>query len=484
MKSIFGSLWILGVSAAAMLGAADRADLTLYCAAGIQPPVQELLAKFEKECGIQVRVQYGGSGQLLSALQLARRGDLFLTGDTSYLEDGRKKGLVQEVIPLAHLTPVILLPRGNPKGIRSLADLSRPEIRVALANPDQTAIGKALRRRLGQAGLWDPLAKRAAVFKPTVNELANDVKLGSADAAIVWDATAAQYPGLTFLRQPILDEIKDQVAVGVLSYSQQAAAALRLARYLAARDRGAEIFKKCGYQALAGDAWEPAPEILFYSGALNRPAVDETLNRFEAREGCRIKRVYNGCGILVAQMKTGQRPDAYLACDVTFVTPVAERFGPATPISATDIILAVPKGNPGKLGGLADLPREGLRVGVANAEQSTLGALTRTLLEKHQLLPQTMRNVRAQTPTADMLVNQLLLGSLDVVVVYEANLAQVKDKLDLVRLESARAVQPFAVGRNSEHQQLAGRLLEAILDKPSKAHYQELGFHWLASPAR
>jgi len=35
--------------------------------------------------------------------------------------------------------------------------------------------------------------KHTTVFKPTVNDLANDVKIGTVDAAIVWDATVKQY---------------------------------------------------------------------------------------------------------------------------------------------------------------------------------------------------------------------------------------------------------------------------------------------------
>ena len=36
---------------------------------------------------------------------------------------------------------------------------------------------------------------------------------------------------------------------------------------------------------------------------LNRVAIEESLREFEAREGARVTRVYNGCGILTAQIR-------------------------------------------------------------------------------------------------------------------------------------------------------------------------------------
>ncbi|MFI5379144.1 MAG: molybdate ABC transporter substrate-binding protein [Tepidisphaerales bacterium] len=458
--------------------------MVLYCAAGIQPPVHEIVAAYEKETGVAVQVQYGGSGQLLGNIEASRRGDLFIAADASYIEIGRKKGLVREAIPLATMRPVILVAAGNPKKIAGLNDLLRSDLRMAIANPDQASIGRTLRALLQKTGQWSAFEKHVAVFKPTVNDTANDVKVGSVDAAVVWDATARQYPALAMIRDPQLDTVQEQVTIGILSASAQPTEALRAARYLAARDRGLPIFKKHLYEPAEGDVWAPTPSILFYSGAVNRPAIDQTVTAFEQREGCRVSRVYNGCGILVAQMKAQQKPDAYLACDVSFVPPVADLFLPSTDVSETDIVLAVPKGNPKAIKTFADLTRSGLRVGIANAEQSTLGALTRTLLQKAGILDAVMANVRTQTPTADTLVSQAALGSLDAVVVYTANLSQARNRLDEIAIPSAKAVQPFSIGKASDHKQLVGRLLDAIRSDESRKRYESLGFRWRAEAGK
>ncbi|MCP5522395.1 MAG: molybdate ABC transporter substrate-binding protein [Verrucomicrobiales bacterium] len=459
-------------------------QLVVYCAAGLKPPVEEVARAYEQAGGPRVELQYGGSGALLSNLRVAARGDLFIAADESYLEIARSNHLVAEVIPLARMTPVIGVRQGNPKHIQSLKDLLRDDVKVALANPEAAAIGRTTRALLQSAGLWDPVSAHVVVLKPTVNDLANDLKLGTADASILWDAVVNQYPELEAVSVPAGPAHAQQVAVGVLTASEQPTAALRFARYLGARDRGLKVFEKDGYPPVVGDVWAEIPKVVLYSGGVNRIAIDETVNRFEAREGVQVTRVYNGCGILVAQIKSGQRPDAYLACDVTFLDQVNNLFGPSTELSETDIVLLVPKGNPKGLHTLSDLTAPGLKLGVANAQQSTLGDLTARLLRAQGIYDGVMANVRVQTPTADLLVNDLRTGSLDAVVVYEANTSQVRDSLEVIHLDlpGAKAIQPYAVGQSSEYPRLMERLLSAIRTPESQQRYGDVGFRWLDRP--
>src|SRR5271166_1937049 len=73
--------------------------LVLYCAAGIKPPVAAAVREYEKAYGVNVQLQYGGSQTLLSNLQVARQGDLYLPADDSYLLLARDRELVAEVLP-------------------------------------------------------------------------------------------------------------------------------------------------------------------------------------------------------------------------------------------------------------------------------------------------------------------------------------------------------------------------------------------------
>ncbi|MBI2441437.1 MAG: substrate-binding domain-containing protein [Lentisphaerae bacterium] len=463
----------------------SKEPLIVYCAAGIKTPVETIARAYEKKYGSPVQLQFGGSQTLLVNAQVSKRGDLYLPGDDSYIEIAQAKGLIAETIPLARMAAVLAVRKGNPKNIRASADLLRADIKLAQANPDAAAIGKLTRAFLQRTGQWNEIEKRTTVFKPTVNDVANDIKLGTVDAGFIWDQLAKQYPDLEAVVLPELAGAVAHISVGVLRSSAQPRSALHFARYLSASDRGLKDFAQNYFTTVAGDPWAETPELILYSGAVNRVAVEETLKRFQEREGVRITTVYNGCGILVGQMKAGGRPDAYLTCDKSFVAPVADLF-PYFPIelSSSAIVILARKGNPNEIKTLADLGQPGLRVGLAHPQQSTLGALTERMLKQQGIHAQVMSNVVTQVPTADLLVNQMRAGAMDATVVYLANTTKVREHLDIINLTipGANAVQTFSIGANSRYKQLAQRLLLALQSAESRARYEAAGFSFLSEP--
>jgi ABC-type molybdate transport system substrate-binding protein len=197
-----------------------------------------------------------------------------------------------------------------------------------------------------------------------------------------------------------------------------------------------------------------------------------------------VTRIYNGCGILVGQMKTSRTagPDAYFACDQSFLDLVKDRFGPATTVSGNQLVILVHKGNPHGIRRLADLAKPGLRVGVGHEKQCAMGVLTQQTLREDRSRDPVMKNVKVQSPTGDLLVNQMLAGTLDAVIAYISNAAGHADRLEAVPIDipCAFADQPFAVARDSEHKNLAGRLLDAILSRQSRERFAEYGFTWKA----
>lgn len=458
--------------------------LVLYCAAGLKSALEPAVQEYQKRYQRPVHIQYGGSGTLLGNLKVAPSGDLFLAADTFHLDLARTEGLVAEVLPLARLHPVLAVPLGNPKQLRQLNDLLRPDVQFVLANPEAAAVGRLVRQQLESLGRWNSFSQAAKAFKPTVNDLANDLKLGAADAAIVWDATVRQYPELEAIPLAEFTDAHSAVAIGVLHASRQPQAALHFARFLTARDAGLPHFAQHGFSVIDGDRWVETPDILFYSGGVNRVAIEDTLRQFEQREGIRIRRVYNGCGILTAQIRAGQKPDGYFACDVPFLDSVQSNFHPGLKLAETSVVIATPPGNPLDLVELSDLTRPGLKLGVANEQQSALGTLTANLLRQNHLFDGIMSNVVVQTPTADLLVHQLRLGGLDAVIVYLVNTIAASNAIHVVPIDlpGAVAVQPLAIGRQTDFPHLLERLAHTLRAAESQERFRNNGFRWLDLP--
>ncbi len=224
--------------------------LTVFCAASLRAPVEAAAKEYEKEFGTRIHLFYGGSHTLLANLEVSRTGDLYIPADHSYVEMARDKALLQQIHPLAEMTPMLAVMKDNPKHIRSLADLARPGVKLSQANPDAAAIGKVVRAALQRRGRWDDLAARTTVFKGTVNDAANDVVLGAVDAAFVWDAMAGQYPALQFIALPELENASASVSAVVLTSSRRMKDSIRFASYLRTRDKGLKHFEKNGFRVV------------------------------------------------------------------------------------------------------------------------------------------------------------------------------------------------------------------------------------------
>ncbi|MCH2113095.1 MAG: substrate-binding domain-containing protein, partial [Planctomycetes bacterium] len=98
--------------------------LVLWAAASQQAVLEEALLQFSEETGVQVQVQYGGSGTLLGQFLLDANGcDVFLPADDSFVQAAKAKHRVAEIVGLAHMTPVIGVASGNPQGVGGLQDL-------------------------------------------------------------------------------------------------------------------------------------------------------------------------------------------------------------------------------------------------------------------------------------------------------------------------------------------------------------------------
>lgn len=456
--------------------------LVMFCAAGMKQPVTAIAEQYEKETGIKVQLQFAGSGTLLSSLEVAP-GDIYLAADSSYTDLAKEKGYVAETMLVAYMRAGFGVPKGNPKRLSQLTDVKREDLRIGIGNPDAASIGKFTRTVLGEEGLWDGFEPE--VQFPTVNELANAIKLGTVDAAILWDAVAHQYPEIDFVNLPEFDRRKKDITVGVLTKSNQPTAALKFCRYLTARDKGLPIFAENGYEIIAGDAWAEHPEIQLFSGAMLRPAIEETIAKFEEREGVTITPIFNGCGILVAQMKAGETPDAYFSCDVKFLDMVQDRFGESTVVTANEMVILAEKGNPKGIKMLDDLAKPGMRLGLSHPEKSALGFLTKYLLDQEDLYEKIVEsgNLKLDSPTGDFLVNQLKAGSLDAVIVYRSNAMAVSstgEDFDIIDIDrpNAIATQPFAVAKESRYPRLLTRFLEACVSETGKEQFLRYGFRW------
>ena len=110
-----------------------------------------------------------------------------------------------------------------------------------------------------------------------------------------------------------------------------------------------------------------------------------------------------------------------------------------------------------------------------------MGWVTQNTFREGGVQQEVMENVTVQTPTGDMLVNQMRAGSLDAAVVYLSNTAGSGDFLDAVRiqgLDCSVATQPYAITPDSPNALTASRLFAQICSTDSQDSFMAEGFRW------
>jgi molybdate transport system substrate-binding protein len=193
-------------------------------------------------------VDYAGSEMLLSRIKASGQGDLFIPGDEHYVQRAKSEGLVASSRTACYFVPVILVQKGNPKAIHSLADLARLGLRLGLGDPEACAVGRVSAAILSKQKTLQAQIERNVEFRSvTVSELANNVKLQSLDAAIVWDAVAAQVAdSADAVPIPLNENVVSTVAVSILTCSERPELAEQFVQF-ATSPAGREVFRRNHY---------------------------------------------------------------------------------------------------------------------------------------------------------------------------------------------------------------------------------------------
>ena len=197
MKSI---RWIAVLGMAAVMtaqgAAVKKAEAPLLCYVGgtMRPAMEELAKLYEQKTGRKVTMDFADSGQLMVKIEQTGIGDLYVAHDP-FPAGVLKKGLGRRVWTTAVVDPLIVVAKGNPKGVQGFRDLAKPGLRVILSDDKYSTAGHVVARMAEKAGLTAALNSNIVSRMRGGSEAVNAVLLGTADAAVVWRAVAVARAG-------------------------------------------------------------------------------------------------------------------------------------------------------------------------------------------------------------------------------------------------------------------------------------------------
>ncbi len=223
------------------------AELTVLCGSSFVKPTEELINGFMKETGLSVKYTVAGSEDFLPLVKAGKEGDVLVTHDP-YLQYVTDAGACGDHVTVGRLAPVLAVQKGNPKGIRSIEDLARPGLRVALSDPRYSTCGEMVARLLEKKGIKEGVMKNVGTrLTKGHSTLGTFLKTGVVDAAILWNGVARQFAdALETVPVPYEYDTRIRVHVIGLGYTKHPEALKRFMAYT--REHGPEIFARHGYE--------------------------------------------------------------------------------------------------------------------------------------------------------------------------------------------------------------------------------------------
>jgi molybdate transport system substrate-binding protein len=178
---------------------APDATLTVYAASSLTSTFTEIGERFEaSHPGVRVRLDFGGSSDLVAQIQQGAPADVFASADAATMDKAVAAGAVaDEPVDFASNTLEIVVPADNPARVASLEDLGRRGTAVVLCAP-VVPCGAAARSVEESSGVAiSPVSEEQAV-----SDVLTKVESGEADAGLVYvtDVQAAgdEVVGITF----------------------------------------------------------------------------------------------------------------------------------------------------------------------------------------------------------------------------------------------------------------------------------------------
>jgi molybdate transport system substrate-binding protein len=215
--------------------------VTVFAAASLQPAFDAFAQRYH---GVfDVTFNYAGTQTLTAQLQQGAPADVFASADTEHMATVQSAGLLAGTPSvLAHNKLEIVVDRGNPKNIHTLADLARPGLVVVLADPSVPA-GKYAKQALAKAGV----SVNPASLETQVTGVLSKVALGEADAGIVYVSDIVTSGKVEGVAIPDAQNVTADYMIALVQSGAHVQNGDHFMQYVLASD-GQKILKDAGFE--------------------------------------------------------------------------------------------------------------------------------------------------------------------------------------------------------------------------------------------
>lgn len=231
-------------------GPGEEKEVYISAAASLQDALNKIVENYKKDNNVDFKLNYGGSGALQAQIEEGAEADIFFSAaqkqmtaliEGGFVDEGEKEDLLLNDV-------VLIVPKGNEKGIESIEDLGTDKAGlVALGDPASVPVGQYSQEILDYYGLADDVSAKTT-YGSDVRQVLSWVVSGEVDAGFVYRTDAMTDKENIEIVEPAPKDSHKPVVypIAPLKDCQNKEAALSFINYLKT-DEAMGVFEKYGF---------------------------------------------------------------------------------------------------------------------------------------------------------------------------------------------------------------------------------------------
>lgn len=223
-----------------------QTELTFFIGSCMAPAVAEMLEVFyAQNPGVNVTLVTRSSEVLIRNIGEWEEGDVFMAGAGSFAEEAIELGYMESYSPVSDHKTVMIVPKGNPLGLKTLEDITDDNIRVIMST------GKMVLTAVEETDVYEEIMDNHVFIEETkCSRMPQSVDEGLADVAIACLPSANRVDGVEYIEVPELNR-PDIIPIGVLEFSENKELAQKFVDIVVS-DFGKSEMEKHGFGPLEG----------------------------------------------------------------------------------------------------------------------------------------------------------------------------------------------------------------------------------------
>lgn len=159
-------------------GKEEKSEVIVSAAASLEEGILEIAGEFERDTGVEVSVNLGGSGSLKKQVEEGAPVDVILLASKSYYDELDSEGYIEKGGDLLGNTLTVI-------GKKKIGNIREVAGTIAIGDPGFVPAGRYAREALMKAGIWEDLDGDLLLTKDVRSALAY-ANMGEADYSVVY----------------------------------------------------------------------------------------------------------------------------------------------------------------------------------------------------------------------------------------------------------------------------------------------------------